>query len=733
MLEALPLTGNGKLDRAALPAPDYAAAAGTSGSGRGPVSVQEEILCQAFAEILGLESVGVDDDFFELGGHSLLATRLVSRIRTVLGVEMEIRTLFDASTPAGVAAGLDRAVSARAALVARERPERVPLSYGQRRLWFIGQLEGPSQTYNSPVVVRLRGELDRQALGQALTDVIGRHEVLRTVIRVADGEPYQQVVPVDELDWDLNLVEVSQGSRPQDDRLLDLDNLSPDESVISLPTIEPSAELPAGEIEQHDLAAAMARATGYEFDLSAEVPMRAWLFGVGADEYVLVVVVHHIAGDGWSMGPLARDVSVAYEARCGGRVPQWDALPVQYADYALWQRELLGDGGDEASLMSRQVAYWRDALAGAPVELALPFDRARPAAASHRGFSAGFVVPSAVHVRLREVAREHGVTVFMVLQAALAVTLSRLGAGTDVPIGSAIAGRTDEVLDDLVGCFVNTLVMRTDLSGDPSFAQVLERVRETGLGAYAHQDVPFERLVEELAPERSLARHPLFQVVLTKLNASSGWELDAATLTLPGIRSTPLFLGKPSAKFDLDVMVAEEHDAQGAPAGVRGAVTVAADLFEADAAERMAQRFIQVLSAVVADPAMRVGAVEVLSPAERVEVLDGWNDTSVSVGGESVLGLFEAQVVRAPDAIAVVCEGAELSYAALDARANRLARFLLVQGWVRSRWWGCVCRVGWRRWWGCWRCGRRGRGICRWMRGIRRSGSRSCSRTVVRC
>ncbi|WP_455754778.1 condensation domain-containing protein, partial [Streptomyces prasinus] len=610
------------------PAPDYAAAAGTSGSGRGPATVQEEILCQAFAEILGLESVGVDDDFFELGGHSLLATRLVSRIRTVLGVEMEIRTLFDASTPAGVAAGLDRAVSARAALVARERPERVPLSYGQRRLWFIGQLEGPSQTYNSPVVVRLRGELDRQALGQALTDVIGRHEVLRTVIRVADGEPYQQVVPVDELDWDLNLVEVSQGSRPQDDRLLDLDNLSPDESVISLPTIEPSAELPAGEIEQHDLAAAMARATGYEFDLSAEVPMRAWLFGVGADEHVLVVVVHHIAGDGWSMGPLARDVSVAYEARCGGRVPQWDALPVQYADYALWQRELLGDGGDEASLMSRQVAYWRDALAGAPVELALPFDRARPAAASHRGFSAGFVVPSAVHVRLREVAREHGVTVFMVLQAALAVTLSRLGAGTDVPIGSAIAGRTDEVLDDLVGCFVNTLVMRTDLSGDPSFAQVLERVRETGLGAYAHQDVPFERLVEELAPERSLARHPLFQVVLTKLNASSGWELDAATLTLPGIRSTPLFLGKPSAKFDLDVMVAEEHDAQGAPAGVRGAVTVAADLFEADAAERMAQRFIQVLSAVVADPAMRVGAVEVLSPAERVEVLDGWNDTS---------------------------------------------------------------------------------------------------------
>ncbi|MGW0838538.1 condensation domain-containing protein, partial [Streptomyces prunicolor] len=679
VLEALPLTGNGKLDRSALPAPDYAAAAARSG--RGPASLQEEILCDAFAEVLGLESVGVHDDFFELGGHSLLATRLVSRIRTVLGVEMEIRTLFDAPTPAGVAAGLDGAVSARAALVPVERPERVPLSYGQRRLWFIGQLEGPSQTYNSPVVVRLRGELDRQALGQALTDVIGRHEVLRTVIRVADGEPYQQVVPVDELDWDLTVIEVSQGSRPlEDDRLLDLDDLSPDESVISLPTIEPSAELPAGEIEQHDLAAAMARATGYEFDLSAEVPMRAWLFGVDADEHVLVVVVHHIAGDGWSMGPLARDVSAAYGARCGGGAPQWDALPVQYADYALWQRELLGDGGDATSLMSRQMDYWRDALAGAPVELALPFDRARPTAASHRGFSAGFVVPSAVHVRLREVARERGVTVFMVLQAALAVTLHRLGAGTDVPIGSAIAGRTDEALDELVGCFVNTLVMRTDLSGDPTFAQVLERVRESGLRAYAHQDVPFERLVEELAPERSLARHPLFQVVLTKLNASSGWELDAATLTLPGIRSTPLFLGKPSAKFDLDVMVAEEYDVQGAPAGVRGAVTVAADLFDADAAERMAQRFIQVLSAVVADPAVRVGAVEVLDPAERQRVLVDWNDTSVSVSGVSVLGLFGAQVVRSPGAVAVVQGGVEFTYAALDARANRLAHFLRVQG-----------------------------------------------------
>ncbi|MEU0171318.1 amino acid adenylation domain-containing protein, partial [Streptomyces iakyrus] len=645
VLETLPLTGNGKLDRSALPVPDYAAAAARSR--RAPADLREEILCGAFAEVLGLESVGVDDDFFELGGHSLLATRLVSRIRTVLGVEMEIRTLFDAPTPAGVAAGLAGAGTARAVLAERRRPERLPLSYGQRRLWFIGQLEGPSQTYNSPVVVRLTGDLDRQALAQALTDVIGRHEVLRTVFPVADGEPYQRIVPVDELDWDLTVVEVRQGEQPQEDgRLLDLGDLSLTEPVIDLPTIEPSPDLPSGEIAPGDLTAAMARAAGYAFDLSVETPVRAWLFGVGRDEHVLVLVVHHIAGDGWSMGPLARDVSVAYAARCEGREPGWDALPVQYAHYALWQRELLGSEDDADSLMSRQVGFWREALAGAPEELGLPFDRPRPVAASHRGHTAVFEMPAALHARMVEVARERGVTVFMVLQAALAVTLSRLGAGTDIPIGSAIAGRTDEALDELVGCFVNTLVIRTDLSGDPTFGEVLERVRETSLAGFGHQDVPFERLVEELAPARSLSRHPLFQVVLTKLNATSGRETGEASLSLPGIQSTPLFLGKPSAKFDLDVMVEEEFDAEGDPAGVRGAVTVAADLFDATTAGRLAERFIHVLSELTEDTPARVGGVDVVLPDERRRVLVEWNDTGVPVVASTVLGLFEEQVVR---------------------------------------------------------------------------------------
>ncbi|MFB6894236.1 amino acid adenylation domain-containing protein, partial [Kitasatospora sp. NPDC056327] len=626
-LDALPLNVNGKLDRAALPEPVHT----VTDRDRGPRDPREEILRTLFADVLGVPSVGVDDGFFALGGHSLLATRLVGRIRSALGVELPIRALFEAPTVAALARRLDgNGAATRPALGAGSRPEVLPLSFAQQRLWFLAELQGPSPTYNIPLALDLSGPLRVDALEAAFHDVLARHEVLRTVFGSADGQPRQHV-------------------------------LAP-EAVGPLLSTEPYDEV------------VYARAAAHTFDLGGELPFRARLFSRGANEHTLLVVVHHIAGDGWSMAPLARDLSTAYTARLTGDAPAWQPLAVQYADYTLWQRDLLGDTETPDSVLTRQLTYWRTALDDLPEELTLPTDRPRPAVAGHRGGTVDLAVPGELHRSISALAQDEGVTVFMVLQAALAVLLSRLGAGTDIPIGTPIAGRTDEALDDLVGFFVNTLVLRTDLSGNPSFTDLLHQVRDTSLNAYAHQDIPFERLVEALAPARSMARHPLFQVMLSLQNNTP------PVLDLPGLTATPAPAGPAPAKFDLGLTLDEHHTAAGAPEGIRGTLTYAQDLFDARTAERIAERFLRVLHAVIAVPAAPVGEVELLAPDERTRILTEWNATpNVPVTG-SLPELFARQVARTPDAVAVVCGDTEFTYAQLDARANGLAHRLLAEG-----------------------------------------------------
>ncbi|WP_330330499.1 amino acid adenylation domain-containing protein [Streptomyces sp. NBC_00536] len=625
VLDALPLTVNGKLDRAALPEPEFAAA-----TTRLPRSPQEEILCALFAQVLDLPAVGVDDDFFQLGGNSLSAVRLLSRVRSAFGSEVDVRAVFEAPTPALFATRIVHGDAVRPAPTARPRPQEVPLSSAQRRLWFLGRLEGPSGSYNIPLAIRLTGALDPGALGAAVTDVVTRHESLRTVFPDTGGRPRQ---------------EVRSGA----------------DARIPLESVRPAP----GELD-----AELRRAAARGFDLATELPLRATLFTVSDTEHVLLLTVHHIASDGWSNAPLARDLSVAYAARHAGREPAFAPLPVQYADYTLWQRDLLGEADDPDSLAARQLAFWTQTLAGAPVELDLPTDRPRPADMATDGATVDFTLGAALHERLAALARTHQVSLFMVAQAALAALLTRLGSGTDIPLGTAVAGRPDEALEDLVGFFVNTLVLRTDTSGDPTFTELLRRVRATDLAAYAHQDLPFERLVDTLGPDvRSLAHTPLFQVFLAFQNNT------APSLDLPGLTATPADIELTSAKTDLGFELTEAFDAGGGHAGLRGMISYRTDLFDRSTVESVAARYAALLDAVATDPELRVSRTDLLGGPELHEVLTTRNDTARAVRAATFPELFEERAAATPDAVALVAGATELTYGELNARANQWAHW----------------------------------------------------------
>ena len=638
-VDNLPLTVNGKLDIRALPAPAY----GDFERYRAPANAVEELLVGIYAQVLGLERVGVDDSFFELGGDSLSAMRVVAAANSALNAGLSVRALFEAPTVAGLAALIGKTASGGAEpLVAGERPEAIPLSFAQNRLWFLEQLQGPSAVYNMPVALRLSGPLDAEALRLAVDDVVGRHESLRTVLPAVDGVPRQVVVPAENADFDWEVVDATGWS---DTRLRE----------------------------------EMGAAVGAVFDLATDIPLRVSLFQLRQDEYALVAVVHHIAFDGASVPALVADLGAAYEARRCGREPRWAPLPVQYADYTLWQRSLLGELDDHTSRVAEQLAYWLDALTGMPAQMDLPTDRPFPQVADYRGGSVEVSWPAEIQRGVNDLARTHNVTSFMVMQAALSVLLSKIGASNDVAVGFPIAGRSDPALNDLVGFFVNTLVLRVDLNGDPAIADVLAQVRARSLAAYEHQDVPFEVLVDRISPTRSLSRHPLVQVMLAWQNFA-GHHVETV---LGDVTATPLTTETHTARVDLTFSLAEKWDQDGNPAGIGGAVEFRTDVFDPATIEKLVDRFARVLTAITTDADQPVSAVELVDIGELAR-LDEWGHRAILSQSLSALPaipeLFDRQVMRTPDAVAISFEGRSLSYREVEEAANRLAHLLIAQG-----------------------------------------------------
>ncbi|MFY4721401.1 amino acid adenylation domain-containing protein [Streptomyces sp. LaBMicrA B280] len=621
VLDAMPVGPGGKLDRQALPEPDGSRPE-LAAHYEAPRTPSEEVIAGIWSELLEISPIGLHDDFFELGGHSMLAIQVIARINDALDTDINLRVVFECPTVAALADHVDglRTDSSRAVLQPVPRTGRMPLSHAQQRLWFLDQLVEDNPFYNVPDAVRMRGPLDLDALAEALSAVVARHEVLRVTIREEEGRSWQEFA--DPAPMTLRVVDVSGEADP--------------------------------EAAARRLVAEEARTP---FDLSVGPLLRADVVRLGPGDHVLRVTMHHVVADAWSRLVLMRELSALYAAFVEGEDAALPVLSVQYADFAVWQRRCLEETGPAS-----QADYWRGVLEGAPPLLQLPADRPRPVVPSYRGASWTFEVPAEVCHQLRRLGQAHGATLFMVGLAAFQAVLGKFAATRDVVVGVPISGRHRPELEALIGFFVNTLVMRTDCSGDPRFVDLLGRTRDTALGAYEHQDLPFEQLVEELAPTRDLGRNPIVQVMF-QLNDVPLPELD-----LPGLRVDSFAPVDEVTRFDLSMFLVESGG------GLEGQVVYSADLFEEKTVVRLAEGFVRALGAVAADASLRLSQLPVLGEAERDQLVSEWNETPSGVlGGVTVSGLFGAQVARTPDAVALVEGDRRWSYRELDAAVGVVA------------------------------------------------------------
>ncbi len=633
LLDELPLTFSGKIDRAALPSPEDVddRAAKEIEPARTPI---EELVAGIWSDVLAISRVSIHDNFFDLGGHSLLATQLISRVRQVFRIDLPLQSLFEHPTVAGLAHSVEKQMKAGEGLllpsiVRVSREESLPLSFAQQRLWFLNRLEPNSAFYNSSTALSLTGSLNIPALEQTLNEIVRRHEILRTTFTISDGQPTQLIHPP--LTISLHLEDLS-----------------------ALPHSRGLTE--ARRQAQHEAQ--------QPFNLASGPLLRIRLLGLATDEHVLLFTLHHIISDGWSTSVLVKEVAALYSAFCLSQPSPLEELSIQYADYALWQREWL-----QGAVLEKQLGYWKRQLGGDLPVLALPTDWPRPAVQNFRGSACAMQLGHRLTEELRELGRREEATLYMVLLAAFQILLARYTGQDDIVVGTPIANRNRREIEGLIGFFVNTLVMRTDLSGNPSFIELLKRVREVSLGAYGHQDLPFEKLVEELQPERSLSRTPLFQVMFSLHN------VPQATLQLPGVTLGTLEIESTVAKFDLTLSMVEDAQVFTATFGYNAA------LFEDATITRMMAHFQNLLEAVVTSPDQPLSLLSFLSDAERRQMLFEWNDTKTERASEAcVHELFEQQAERTPNSTALVFEDERLSYAELSQRANQLAHYLQVLG-----------------------------------------------------